>query len=66
MIVGSDSSHLIILEYDPQTNSFVQLHQENYGTQYLVGTNVVLFITFYWDDDHRPWDVEIRPSESSH
>ncbi|KAF8510565.1 CPSF A subunit region-domain-containing protein [Hysterangium stoloniferum] len=30
-IVGSDSGRLVILEYDPKTNSFVKLHQETYG-----------------------------------
>ena len=30
-IVGSDSGRLVILEYDPKTNSFLKLHQETYG-----------------------------------
>ncbi|KAF8580455.1 hypothetical protein K439DRAFT_1654330 [Ramaria rubella] len=30
-IVGSDSGRLVILEYDPKTNSFIKLHQETYG-----------------------------------
>ena len=30
-IVGSDSGRLVILEYDPKSNSFAKLHQETYG-----------------------------------
>ena len=30
-IVGSDSGRIVILEYDPQTSSFVKIHQETYG-----------------------------------
>ncbi|KAI0349483.1 hypothetical protein OH77DRAFT_1594212 [Trametes cingulata] len=29
--VGSDSGRIVILEYDPQTNSFVKVHEETYG-----------------------------------
>jgi splicing factor 3B subunit 3 len=31
IIVGSDSGRIVILEYDPKTNSFVKLHQETFG-----------------------------------
>ncbi|KZS98614.1 hypothetical protein SISNIDRAFT_515078 [Sistotremastrum niveocremeum HHB9708] len=30
-IVGSDSGRIVILEYDPKTNSFLKLHQETFG-----------------------------------
>ncbi|KAI9057487.1 hypothetical protein FKP32DRAFT_1615311 [Trametes sanguinea] len=30
-IVGSDSGRIVILEYDPQTSSFMKIHQETYG-----------------------------------
>ncbi|CAE6440620.1 unnamed protein product, partial [Rhizoctonia solani] len=30
-IVGSDSGRIIVLEYDPKTNSFVKLQQETFG-----------------------------------
>lgn len=31
IIVGSDSGRIVVLEYDPATNSFNKLHQETYG-----------------------------------
>ena len=30
-IVGSDSGRIVILEFDPDTNQFVKVHQETYG-----------------------------------
>lgn len=31
MIIGSDSGRIVILEYDPKTNTFNKLHQETFG-----------------------------------
>ncbi|KAH9441381.1 hypothetical protein Pst134EB_030047 [Puccinia striiformis f. sp. tritici] len=31
IILGSDSGRIIVLEFDPSTNSFIKLHQETYG-----------------------------------
>ncbi|GAO45938.1 hypothetical protein SAICODRAFT_6225 [Saitoella complicata NRRL Y-17804] len=31
IIVGSDSGRIVILEYNPQNNKFVKLHQETFG-----------------------------------
>ncbi|RDX46072.1 hypothetical protein OH76DRAFT_1531965 [Lentinus brumalis] len=30
-IIGSDSGRIVIIEYDPDTNTFVKVHQETYG-----------------------------------
>lgn len=31
VIVGSDSGRIVVLEYDPEANTFNKLHQETYG-----------------------------------
>lgn len=31
LIVGSDSGRIVVLEYDPASNTFTKLHQETYG-----------------------------------
>lgn len=31
LVIGSDSGKIVILEFDPESNKFVKIHQETFG-----------------------------------